>query len=292
MPRNSHKKRLLNPHKSQLLFVEAPINGPKHEYGPQLRSAIQPKTFISEKPQQSGAPCTSWVSPEFNSLETTTVSERGRARKNNTRPMRISNKVPDLGFPQPRRAKGCKYIPLSFEATTAGSQHQRENFSSTQTKNDRHVSSDGHSKECRETPRRTHFPRKGVKMRMATHVISTSRRSKVLENLQILKNLNRTSKDSVHTPNTSLVPEPPNIETPEMPHCSSTSPSSVQHLLFPPNQAKSPPYTEDTSVLVKDTPEEDYGLRVTWRRRKGLMKLLIDRGQLLPADAGVASDWT
>ncbi len=61
MPRNSHKKRLLDPNKSQLLFVEAPINGPKHDYGPQLRSAIHPKSFISEKQQRSGAPCSSWV---------------------------------------------------------------------------------------------------------------------------------------------------------------------------------------------------------------------------------------
>ncbi|XP_016120944.1 RAD9, HUS1, RAD1-interacting nuclear orphan protein 1-like [Sinocyclocheilus grahami] len=287
MPRNSHKKRLLNPHKSQLLFVGAPINGPKHEYGPQLQSAIHPKSFISEKQLQSGAPCTSWVSPQFNSLENTTVSQRCRGRRNNQMPTRISDKAPDFG------ANGCKYIPLSFEATTAGSQHQRENFSSSRTKNDRLVSSDGHSKQLRETPRRTRFPRKGVERRMATRVISTSRRSEVSKNLQFHKNGNRTPKDSVHTPNTSLlVPEPPNVETPEMPHCSSTSPSNLQHLLFPPNQAKTPLRTENTNVPVKDTPEKDYGLRVTWRRRKGLMKLLIDRGQLLPADAGVASDWT
>lgn len=68
MPRTSHKKRLLNPHKSQLLFVEAPINGPKHEYGPQLRSAIHPRSFISEKQQQSGAPYTSWVCACFATL--------------------------------------------------------------------------------------------------------------------------------------------------------------------------------------------------------------------------------
>uniref|UniRef100_A0A672S308 RAD9, HUS1, RAD1-interacting nuclear orphan protein 1-like n=1 Tax=Sinocyclocheilus grahami TaxID=75366 RepID=A0A672S308_SINGR len=271
MPRNSHKKRLLNPNKSQLLFVEAPISGPKHKYGPQLRSAIHPKSFISEKQQPSGAPCTSWV------------CACGRGRRNNQMATRISNKAPVLGFPQTRRANGCKYIPLSFEATTA-------NISSSRTKNDRLVSSDGHSKQLRETPRRTRFPRKGVERRMATRVISTSRRSEVSKNVQFHKN--GTTRDSVHTPNTSSVPEPPNVEMPEMPHCSSTSPSNVQHLLFPPNQAKTPPRTENSSVLVMDTPEKDYGLRVTWRRRKGLMKLLIDRGQLLPADAGVASDWT
>ncbi|KAK2893007.1 hypothetical protein QQF64_035061 [Cirrhinus molitorella] len=280
MPRNSRKKRLLNPHKSQLLFTEAPINGPKHEYGPQIRSAIHPKTFISEKQQQSSAPCSSWVSPQFNSLETKKVS---RGRRNDQMATRISNKAPILGFPQTRSANGCKYIPLSFEA---GSQNQRENVSSSRTKNDRVVSSASHRKELRETPRTTRFPRKAVERRMLRS------RSEVSKNLQFQKNAKRTSKDSVHTPNTCLVPDPPNVETPEMPHCSSTSPSDVQHLLFPPNQAKTPPRTENASVLVKDTPEKDYGLRVTWRRRKGLMKLLIDRGQLLPADAGVAKDWT
>ncbi|XP_073695324.1 RAD9, HUS1, RAD1-interacting nuclear orphan protein 1 [Garra rufa] len=275
MPRNSHKKRLLNPNKSQLLFIEAPINGPKHEYGPQLRSAIHPKTFISEKQQQSSAPCTSWVSPQFNSLET---KKFGRGRRNNQMATRIS--ASNQGFPQTRSANGCKYIPLSFEAGL-------QCVSNSRTKNDRVVSSDSHSKERREIPRRTRLPRKVVEKK------ALRSRSEVSKNLQFHKNGKRTSMDSVHTPNTSLVPEPPNVETPEMPNCSSTSPSNVQHLLFPPNQARTPPRTENASaVLVKDTPEKDYGLRVTWRRRKGLMKLLIDRGQLLPADAEVAKDWT
>ncbi|KAG1952813.1 RAD9, HUS1, RAD1-interacting nuclear protein [Pimephales promelas] len=69
-----------------------------------------------------------------------------------------------------------------------------------------------------------------------------------------------------------------------------TSPTNVQHLLFSSNLAKTPPRTENTSILVKDTPEKDYGLRVTWRRRKELMKLLIDRGQLLLSDAEVANE--
>ncbi|XP_039523746.1 RAD9, HUS1, RAD1-interacting nuclear orphan protein 1 isoform X2 [Pimephales promelas] len=248
MPRTSHKKRLLNPHKSQLLFIEAPINGPKHEYGTQLRSAIHPRSFISEKQQQSGAPCTSWVSPQFNSLETTAVSRGKRANK-------------------------------------AG----RENLRSSRTKNDRLVSSDSHRKELQETPRRTQFPRKGVERKMAGRITSASSRRTCVS---FCKNGKGMNKASIHTPNTqhSTVPEPPNVETPEMPHVSSTSPTNVQHLLFSSNLAKTPPRTENTSILVKDTPEKDYGLRVTWRRRKELMKLLIDRGQLLLSDAEVANE--
>ncbi|XP_067247036.1 RAD9, HUS1, RAD1-interacting nuclear orphan protein 1 isoform X1 [Chanodichthys erythropterus] len=282
MPRTSHKKRLLNPHKSQLLFVEAPINGPKHEYGPQLRSAIHPRSFISEKQRQSGAPCTSWVSPQFNSIETTTVSRGKRANQ-------AATKMSVLGLPQTRKTRVCKYTPLSFGATT-GCENLRENLRSSWTKNDRHVSSDNRRKELQETSRKTRVARKGVEKKMAARVTSaTSSRTDISKKFR--KNGNGMNKDSIHTPNTSTVPEPPNVETPEMPHCSSNTPASVQHLLFSPNQAKTPPRTENTSILVKDTPEKDYGLRVTWRRRKGLMKLLIDRGQLLLTDAEVANEW-
>ncbi|KAK7149861.1 hypothetical protein R3I94_009241 [Phoxinus phoxinus] len=279
MPRTSHKKRLLNPHKTQLLFVEAPINGPKHEYGPQLRSAIHPRSFTSEKQQQSGAPGTSWVSPQFNSLETTTVS---RGKRANQAAMKITNKVSVLGLPQARKTRGCKYTPLSFDATTG-----RENVRTSWTKNDRLDSSDSHRKELQETSKRTQFPQKGVERKKAGRITSaTSRRACV----SFRKNGSGMNKDSIHTPNTSTVPEPPNVETPELPLFSSTSSTNVQHLLFSSNQAKTPPRTENTSILVKDTPEKDYGLRVTWRRRKGLMKLLIDRGQLLLTDAEVVNE--
>ncbi|XP_077090892.1 RAD9, HUS1, RAD1-interacting nuclear orphan protein 1 [Siphateles boraxobius] len=277
MPRTSHKKRLLNPHKSQLLFVEAPINGPKHDYGPQLRSAIHPRSFISEKQQQSDAPCTSWVSPQFDSLETMTVS---RGKRANQAAIKITNKVSVSGLPPARKTRGCKYTPLSFDATTG-----RENLRSSWTKNDRLVSLDGHRKELQETSRKTQFPRKGVKRKMAGRITSaTSRRTCVSFRI------NGMNKDSIHIPNTSTVPEPPNVETPKMPHFSSPSPTNVRHLLFSSNQPNTPPRSENTSILVKDTPEKDYGLGVTWRRRKGLMKLLIDRGQLLLTDAEVANE--
>lgn len=203
----------------------------------------------------------------------------------------MSNKVSVLGLPQTRKTRVCKYTPLSFGATT-GRENLRENLRSSWKKNDRLVSSDNHHKELQETSRRTRVPRKGVERKMAARVTSaTSSRTDVSKNPPFRKNGNGRNKDSMTTPNTSTVPEPPNVETPEMPHCSSNSPANVQQLLFAPNQAKTPPRTENTSILVKDTPEKDYGLRVTWRRRKGLMKLLIDRGQLLLTDAEVANEW-
>lgn len=45
-------------------------------------------------------------------------------------------------------------------------------------------------------------------------------------------------------------------------------------------QAQTPKNTEPGPVLVEDTPEENYGIRVTWRRRRHLMAYLRERGKL------------
>lgn len=75
---------------------------------------------------------------------------------------------------------------------------------------------------------------------------------------------------------------PPDIETPD---------SSVREDAPPPDQKEnslsdcilrpqSPSSPEPGPVLVKDTPEEKYGLKVTWRRRKHLFAYLKERGKL------------
>lgn len=44
---------------------------------------------------------------------------------------------------------------------------------------------------------------------------------------------------------------------------------------------------ESAAVLVADTPEHEYGVRVTWRRRPRLMKYLLERGKLSAAGTRV-----
>ncbi|XP_057180305.1 RAD9, HUS1, RAD1-interacting nuclear orphan protein 1 isoform X2 [Triplophysa rosa] len=310
MPRVSSKRRLLNPNKSQLLFEEAPINGPKHDCGPQLPSAIHPRTCISEKQQRANAQRSLWVnvSPQFSSHDIKAVS-RGRESTRGK-----SNTVMGLSFHHNRPTAVCKYSPLSFETNTAVSQHPHKNTQTKTTiqqplkevrcsraKKDRQISSSNLNKELVETPKRTPSLRKGVKRSTAQSVVrpGASRRTELPSTPPHHENEKRTPEGFVHTPvskegqtpNTISVPAPLEVETPEMPHCSSASSASVSHLLFPPNQAKTPPRTENTSVLVEDTPEKDYGLRVTWRRRKGLMKVLMDRGKLLVTDTEVANEW-
>uniref|UniRef100_A0A8C7FET8 Uncharacterized protein n=1 Tax=Oncorhynchus kisutch TaxID=8019 RepID=A0A8C7FET8_ONCKI len=76
-----------------------------------------------------------------------------------------------------------------------------------------------------------------------------------------------------HTPGTDNVLSPPDVETPELHHDGS---SSFLRLLLPASQPMTPPHTVTSEILATDTPERDYGVKVTWRRRKGLMRLLRD----------------
>ncbi|XP_073078987.1 RAD9, HUS1, RAD1-interacting nuclear orphan protein 1 isoform X1 [Manis javanica] len=75
---------------------------------------------------------------------------------------------------------------------------------------------------------------------------------------------------------------PPDIQTPES--------SSVQEGPISPDQRENsflncfhtstPKSPEPGPVLVKDTPEEKYGIKVTWRRRQHLLTYLRERGRL------------
>lgn len=76
---------------------------------------------------------------------------------------------------------------------------------------------------------------------------------------------------------------PPDIQTPES--------SSVKEELIPRDQKENslpscslhtgtPNSPEPGPVLVEDTPEDKYGIKVTWRRRQHLLAYLRERGKL------------
>ncbi|XP_030794804.1 RAD9, HUS1, RAD1-interacting nuclear orphan protein 1 isoform X2 [Rhinopithecus roxellana] len=76
---------------------------------------------------------------------------------------------------------------------------------------------------------------------------------------------------------------PPDIQTPES--------SSVKEVLIPRDQKENslpscslhtgtPDSPEPGPVLVEDTPEDKYGIKVTWRRRQHLLAYLRERGKL------------
>lgn len=80
----------------------------------------------------------------------------------------------------------------------------------------------------------------------------------------------------------------PDVDTPKViQEGSSCPPSPGVHLLLA--ELCTPPCNQPPDILVADTPERDYGLKVTWRRRRGLMLLLKDRGHLSDSDVLIKS---
>lgn len=93
----------------------------------------------------------------------------------------------------------------------------------------------------------------------------------------------RTPANSVSTPASTGVHSPLDVDTPKaVEERSSCSPIPSVHSILA--QPCTPPHNWPPDILVADTPERDYGLKVTWRRRRGLMLLLKERGHLSDSD--------
>lgn len=89
------------------------------------------------------------------------------------------------------------------------------------------------------------------------------------------------------TTEVSSVSPPADVDAPEIMQGAGSSPSSPSvHFLLA--QPCTPPCNKP-DILVDDTPEKDYGVKVTWRRRKRLMLMLKERGHLSETDALIQS---
>ncbi|KAG2468908.1 RHNO1 protein, partial [Polypterus senegalus] len=87
---------------------------------------------------------------------------------------------------------------------------------------------------------------------------------------------------------------PPTVYTPVANLCSSVEEhhkhSPVVDLRFLNYITQTPCAVHNNDILVQDTPEKEYGLKVTWRRRKTVMKYLKDRGKLSRSEILVNAD--
>lgn len=84
------------------------------------------------------------------------------------------------------------------------------------------------------------------------------------------------------------VGSPPDVDTPKATQERSSDPHPTFLNLFQP-QSFTLPRSQPPDILVADTPERDYGLKVTWRRRRSLMFLLKERGHLSDSDVSIQS---
>lgn len=78
----------------------------------------------------------------------------------------------------------------------------------------------------------------------------------------------------------------PDVDTPNVLQESFSDPVPAFLHVFAP-QPGTPPGHQQPDVLVPNTPERDYGLKVTWRRRTSLMLLLKESGRLCDSDVSI-----
>ncbi|XP_028910046.1 RAD9, HUS1, RAD1-interacting nuclear orphan protein 1 [Ornithorhynchus anatinus] len=225
--------------RAQLLFREAPLEGPKHPYGSPQPTDTRPRPVPTKPIDRKTA--TSWVIPQFE-------GSTGGRRPARQRPPR--DPVGNSG----RKPHPCKFLPLAF----AGLQGP-----------------------CREQA-----PTSPPAVKRPGRASQSPTRARVRAGRQPLvpmfspQSCGHLSGREPASPGFAFLP--PDIQTPEMPsgrgpEDPEPSPRPFGGLL----SHSSPP--EDSGpgpTLVLDTPEESYGLKVTWRKRRHLLAYLRERGRL------------
>ncbi|XP_064795567.1 RAD9, HUS1, RAD1-interacting nuclear orphan protein 1 [Oncorhynchus masou masou] len=312
MPRKTRKKYLPYSQKPSLLFFEPPLDDARYHNVPQVRGALNPKSFLDEEQRQNSCTaCSSWVSPQFDQLPPPAPRGR-RGRKKCLSAPSILDRSSHLS----RKGSVCKFQALSFQRrSTAQPLHQKharrkKAVESTLGAHEEQQGLQVHkvgslsteylsNQDETETPTQITSLRKGTAERRRLSEVTpedaASTSSRCVGALRTsAANVARHGKSPAscsaqtpasathHTPGTDNVFSPLDVETPELHHDGS---SSFLRLLLPASQPMTPPHTVTSEILATDTPERDYGVKVTWRRRKGLMRLLIDRGYLSSAEA-------
>ncbi|CAJ1054688.1 RAD9%2C HUS1, RAD1-interacting nuclear orphan protein 1 isoform X1 [Xyrichtys novacula] len=292
--------------KPPLLFLERALCGARLQNVPEVRAAINPREFFSETETHSRTACKSWVNPQFDSTLTAAPPVRRGRRK-----CQSATSVLDTSTQLWRKSSVCKFPTLSFHTKPSDQTHQPK---STRTKRaaesaavpdvqnqpqgSRQLRRTVSRVQCQDTPKRQlTTTRKRIVARAPDAAASSNRCSDEPEipsvqetercivpadgaSVLALNEFSSTEIDSVGLP--------PDVDTPKVIQEGISCLSSQSlHLLLP--QPCTPPCHQPPDILVADTPERDYGVKVTWRRRRGLMLLLKDRGHLSDSDVLVHS---
>ncbi|KAM4747207.1 RAD9, HUS1, RAD1-interacting nuclear orphan protein 1 [Rhinophrynus dorsalis] len=243
MPRR--KQATCNPRRSRLVFLESPKQGPHHEYGSPPQKT-EP-TCVPTRPLDHNV-STSWVSPQFEQTGELHFPARRRLRHasvNSTAQSRTRNASRSELTAAGRKPSVCKFPSLSFSAgMTEGSTKTEALFARKRR------ALPSHKKEGRTVP--TSPP--------LQNLCSQATSPPDLRTPEISPQCNRS---------TLLVHEMPESRTPNSRGKDERLDGLDTPLIGGPGQ-----------VLAEDTPEQEYGIRVTWRRRQQLMRQLKARGRL------------
>ncbi|XP_010014969.1 PREDICTED: RAD9, HUS1, RAD1-interacting nuclear orphan protein 1 [Nestor notabilis] len=259
------KKKCTKARKAELVFIERPLEGPVHCYETPPPSAKNPRRVPTKPVDQNTS--AAWVCPQF---ETTTLVALKACQRKHRGPHKPQNQDANYSSLHTggacRRAIACKFPPLTFENTEGCAVHPSDHLNRLR-KNTQH--------SCRQPEKET-----AAKANIQVNSLENCREIPLLPAPQ---------------PVEPEVFSSPDVETAQVPsvnnwRCSSTLPQSSSHA-WPPEKELAfgidpceRGELESAAVLVTDTPEHEYGVKVTWRRRPLIMKYLQETGKLSAAD--------
>ncbi|NXG41549.1 RHNO1 protein, partial [Psilopogon haemacephalus] len=246
------KKCVYKVPKAELVFLERPREGPIHCYETALLSTKNPRR-ISTKPLDQNTSA-NWVCPQFETTKSVVLKGHWKQHcgAHKTQNKDFSHSFLCAGGAC-KKAVACKFLPLTFENPEGFAVHLSSHMNCT---------------------RRNSQPNKrtAAKANIQVHSEDTCREVLLLPAPQ---------------PVESEVFSPPGTDTPEVPsvrnnRCSSTLLKRSGNVWCPEKElafgidpcGKG----ESAALLVTDTPEHEYGVKVTWRQRPHLMKYLQERG--------------
>ncbi|NXK41653.1 RHNO1 protein, partial [Piprites chloris] len=243
----THKAR-----KTELVFLEKPRTGPIHCYETPLPLAQNPRRVPTKPIDQSTS--AAWVCPQFETNNPVVLKACQKKHRGPCKPQNqdANHSLLHAGGPC-RRAAACKFPPLTFEKP------------------------EGHAGQPWDHPKRS---RKDTQCSHSQLKKGTAANANI--QVQGPENCREPALQPVEGEASTL----PDAETPQVPslknwRCSNTLSQSSdtwhpeKELAFgtdPCGRVKS------AAPLVTDTPEHEYGVKVTWRRRPHLMKYLRERG--------------
>uniref|UniRef100_A0A8D0KUT6 RAD9-HUS1-RAD1 interacting nuclear orphan 1 n=1 Tax=Strix occidentalis caurina TaxID=311401 RepID=A0A8D0KUT6_STROC len=246
--KSTHKAR-----KAELIFLERPREGPVQCYETPLHSAENPRRAPAKPVDQNTS--AAWVCPQF---ETTNSVVLKACQKKHCGPHKPQNQDANHSLLHAggacRRATVRKLPSLTFENPEGYAVHPSDHPSCS-----RKNTQSSHSQPKKGTAATADIQ---VKSLGGCREIPSSPAPQPVE-------------PEVFTPDTPQVPSVRNWR------CSSSASHPETELASGTDPCGS---GEAAAVLVTDTPEHEYGVKVTWRQRPHLMKYLQERGKLSAAD--------
>ncbi|NXU89756.1 RHNO1 protein, partial [Xiphorhynchus elegans] len=243
----THKAR-----KAELVFLERPQTGPIHCYETPLPLAQNPRRVPTKPVDRSTS--AAWVCPQFETTESVVLKACQKRHRGPHKPQNHDANHSSLHAGGPcRRASACRFPPLTFETPEGHAGHPLH-----------HPNPPRKDTQCPHSQ-----PKRGTAANSNTQVKGPE-----------------DCRDPDPQPVEQEVFSPTDAEAPQAPfprnrRCSNTLLQSSNAYYAEKEPALGMDACgrgESAAVLVTDTPEHEYGIKVTWRRRPRLMKHLREQG--------------